>query len=69
MTKERCIEKKKNSKGVIFALITDGEKWSVWVLCENYDGRCHGGMRKTWRYVVKEQTEEDARKVFNRRTK
>lgn len=65
----QTIEKKANAKGAVFALVSDGVTFEVWKLCENYDGQCRGGNRKTWRYLEKGMTEENARKLFKRRTK
>lgn len=66
----KLIEKKQNNKGIWYTLWQDGpEEWSVWVLRENYDGKVRGGIRKSWRWVVNKTNEEEARKVFNRRTK
>lgn len=41
---------RKNSKGDIFAPGKDERtgRYFVFQLCENYDGKVKGGMRKTW---------------------
>lgn len=65
----KTISKKANSKGVMFALVSDGLTWEVWKLCENYSRVCNGGISKTWRYVQKDMNEQDARQLFDRRTK
>ena len=64
----KCIAKKANPKGEVFALcsMTRGG-FSVLKLCENHDHNVRGGIRKTWRYVVSAATEMEARTVFDRR--
>lgn len=56
----------KNSKGQVFAPgkceITGS--YLVWKLCENYDGQVRGGVRKTWRYVAKDLTLEQAKALL-----
>jgi len=57
-----------NKKGKVFCLaVDDNQKYTVYALCENYDGQVRGGIRKTWRYVEKDMTIEDAKKLFKRR--
>jgi hypothetical protein len=63
----KTISKKANSKGTVFALLSDGVTWEVWKLCENYSRECAGGIKKTWRYVQKQMSENEARELFNRR--
>ena len=53
--------------GTVFALLSDGVTWEVWKLCENYSRECVGGIKKTWRYVKKQMSENEARELFNRR--
>ena len=65
----KTISKKANSKGVVFALVTDGNTWEVWKLCENYNGQVRGGIEKQWRYVAKNLSEQTARELFAKRTK
>lgn len=63
-----CISKQANKVGTIFALIADGEdKYSVFKLCENYDGKCKGGIRKTWRVVQSKMEKSVAESLFQRR--
>lgn len=69
MSARKAIERKANSKDVIFALVTDGVTFEVWVLRENYSRECKGGVKKTWRYVEMGMSEENARALFARRTK
>jgi len=63
------LEKRKSSRGIIFALVSDQITYEVWKLCENYDGHCKGGIRKTWRYVELNMSKEVAEKLFKKRTK
>jgi hypothetical protein len=41
--------------------------YCVWTLCENYNGQVRGGVSKTWRYVQRDMSFEDAVKLMNRR--
>lgn len=63
----KAIAKKANSKGVVYALVTDGITYEVWTLCENYSRHVKGGIEKTWRYIKKGLTKEDGEALFNRR--
>ena len=63
----KAIKKGQNSKGKVYAVVTDGITFEVWALCENYDAKVHGGISKSWRYVQKGMSESDAMKVFNKR--
>jgi hypothetical protein len=63
----KTIEKKINKRGIVYALVADESTFSVWKLCENYNGQVRGGIAKAWRYVEKNLTEEAARKLYNRR--
>lgn len=67
---------RKNAKGVVFAFgrkdSLDGKPtemggYMIWKLCENYDGKVRGGMRKTWRYTDENLSYEDAIKTMNRK--
>lgn len=58
---------KTNKRGIRYALVQDGETFGVWKLCENYSRHVRGGIERTWRYVQKDMTEADARKLFERR--
>ena len=62
----KCIAKLMNQKTkTIFALVNNGDDtFSVLKLCENYDGKVKGGIRKTWRYVVARNIEVCARDTF-----
>lgn len=62
------IAKQANSKGVCFALVTDGATYEVWKLCENYSRHIKGGIAKTWRYVEKGLTKESGESLFSRKT-
>lgn len=68
-TQRKCIAKKVNLVGTIFALVTDGTTWEVWKQCHNYNQQCLGGMRRVWRYVQKGMTEAEARALYERRIK
>lgn len=57
-----------NTRGIKYALVSEGETFGVWKLCENYAAHIRGGIAKTWRYVEKGMTKEAAEKLFNRRT-
>lgn len=67
MANRKTIAKKASNKGIVFALVADGETFEVWKLCENYS-RERGGIAKTWRYVQKGMDESAARSLFKRRT-
>lgn len=77
----RIIKEATNSKGVKLALCHDkiayatGDhhvayrpSFSVLIYSGNYDGKVRGGMRYSWK-VVYNGTQEEAEKIFNRRTK
>jgi hypothetical protein len=69
-TTRKCIEKKANQKGTVFALVVNDaayQSFSVLKLCENYDGKVRGGIRKTWRTVLASANEAAARELFTRR--
>jgi hypothetical protein len=63
------ISKKANSKNIVYALVSGHTGFEVWKLCENYNGKVRGGIARTWRYVEKNMTEENAKKLFDTRTK
>lgn len=65
----KAIEVKTNSKGVRYALVTNGDTFSVYVERENYCRHVRGGIAKTWRYVERGMTRETAETLFNRRTR
>jgi hypothetical protein len=46
--------------------VADGG-YSVWRLCENYEGSVRGGLVKTWRYIAKDLSHADAIDLMNRR--
>jgi hypothetical protein len=64
----KTLEKRVNSRGDVFALVSDGQTFEVWRLSSNYDGRVRGGIRRSWRYVEKGMPEDKARSLFARRT-
>lgn len=63
----KVISAKKNRRGIEYALVQDGESFSVHKRCENYAPHCKGGMSITWRYVEISMTREEAQKLFDRR--
>jgi len=64
----KVLMKRINSRGVIYALVSDGNSFEVWKLCENYCGSATDGIAGTWRYVEKGMPEGHARQLFDRRT-
>lgn len=63
----KCISKQTNKAGTQFALVSNGAKFEVWKLCENYSRECKGGLKKAWRYVQQGMDEAAARDLFTRR--
>lgn len=58
---------RRSSKGVIFAPGKDEEGYLIFKLCENYSGQVRGGISKTWRYIAKGLTLEQAKALFEKR--
>jgi len=60
----------KDSKGRVFALTRNKltDTYGVYQLCENYDGKVRGGIRKTWRYIIKDVDYATARQLWNKKT-
>lgn len=55
----------KNAKGTAFKVLRRrGDKFSVWKLCLNYDGKARGGISGTWRYRVLDVSEAEAMAVY-----
>ena len=65
----KAIAVKTNSKGIRYALVTDGATFSVYVERENYCRHVRGGIAKSWRYVERGMTREAAEALFKRRTR
>ena len=66
----KAIEVKTNSKGVKYALATANYNvFAVYKLCSNYSRTAPDGIAKTWRYVKKDLTLEQAMALFAARTK
>lgn len=66
----KIVEMKTNKNGVGYSLVDDGDGiYSVWKLCENYDRNFKGGIKKTWRYVEKKLSFDNAMNIFKRRSK
>lgn len=61
---------RRNAKGTIFApgrdTATSGKYW-IFKLCENYDGRVRGGMRKSWSYIARDLTLDEAKALFEKK--
>lgn len=58
---------RKSTKGVVYAPGTDSKGYMLFKLCENYDGKVRGGIRKTWRYVADGMTLDEAKALFEKR--
>lgn len=65
----KTLSVKTNKNNVKYALCQSDDKFSVWKLCSNYCRNVKGGISKTWRYVERNMTFEDAQVLFNRRSK
>jgi hypothetical protein len=65
----KAINTKTNSKGIQYALVVDNDKYGVYKLCENYARHIKGGIAKSWRYIQKNMSFDDANKLFLTRTK
>lgn len=66
----KAIEVKTNSKGVKYALCTANYNvFAVYKECSNYSRTAPGGIAKSWRYVQKDLTLEQAMALFAARTK
>ena len=63
----KTIKKAINKRGIQYALVQSDGTFGVWKLCENYSRHVKGGIAKTWRYVQKGMTLEQATELFNRR--
>ena len=63
---QTVIEIKENSNGRIFGLFAKNGTFGVWELCQHYK---YGQIRKSWRYIERNMTEENARKLFAKKTK
>jgi hypothetical protein len=70
------IEVKANKSGkTTFALMKEVDHWGkdcgygVWKLCENYAPNVPGGIKKSWRYVERNMTLENAQALFKKKTK
>lgn len=66
----------KNSKGVVFApgkadISVEGyaerKDYMVFKLCENYAGHVKGGVAKTWRYIAKDLSLEEAKALLKKK--
>lgn len=66
----KSLDVKTNSKGVKYALVTDNYNvFAVYKQCSNYSRTAPDGIAKTWRYVKKDLTLEQAMALFATRTK
>lgn len=57
----------KSAKGTVYAPGKSAKGYMVYKLCEEYDGRVRGGLRKTWRYVADGLTLEEAKALMEKR--
>jgi len=57
----------KSAKGVIYAPGKSNTGYTVYKLCENYDGRVRGGTRKTWRVVADGLSLEETKALMEKR--
>lgn len=63
----KTVAQGKNQVGTAFkVMIRRNDKFSVWKLCANYDGRVRGGIAQTWRYKVLDVSREDAMAVYEK---
>jgi hypothetical protein len=60
---------RKSSKGTIYAPGKNEETglYIIFKLCENYDGKVRGGIRKSWCAVAQNLSLEDAKTLFEKR--
>lgn len=65
----KTLKIKTNKNNVQYALVQNNESYAVLKLCENYCRYAKNGISKTWRYVQKGLTLDNAEILFNRRTK
>ena len=65
----KTLETKTNKNNVKYALVQEGDKFGVWTLCSNYCRNVKGGVAKSWRYVERNMTFEDAKVLYTRRSK
>jgi len=64
----KIFKTKINKNKITYGLSKDetNNTFGVFKLHENY---CRGKMVKSWRYIEKNMTQEDAEKLFDKRTK
>jgi hypothetical protein len=74
----KTIEIKTNKNGIKYGLVAvhtglsadlDDCTYAVYKLCENYNNTAKNGIAKTWRYVEKNLSFEDALTLFTKRSK
>lgn len=61
---------KRSTKGAIYApgrVAPYSGSYSIYKLCENYDGMVRGGIRKTWRVVASGLSLGDAKALFEKK--
>ena len=63
----KAIKTKTNRRGIQYALVQDGNTFSVYKLCVNYNRHIKGGLQQAWRYVQRGMTFEAASQLFDRR--
>lgn len=47
----------------------DRKDYRVYKLCGNYDGKVKGGMSYTWRYIARDLSLDEAKKLLESKTK
>jgi len=65
----RILARKANKNGVEYALSQDGDLFSVWKLCSNYDRHAPDGIRRVWRYIERGLDRPAADALYARRSK
>jgi len=61
------VQEGKNKVGTRYKLLVRrGDKYAVFKLCANYDGKIHGGMSYTWRYRVLDVSKDAALNKFQK---
>lgn len=58
---------RKSAKGVIYAPGKSADGYLIFKLCENYAGHVPGGIAKSWRYVARGLSLDEAKALFEKR--
>jgi hypothetical protein len=65
----QTIQQGKNQVGTAFkVMVRRGDKFSVWKLCGNYDGKVRGGIAYVWRYKVLDVGRDEAMATYAKLT-